>query len=51
MKNVGNEVKQIRQEKHALEKRVIFYHRCFWRQMMKIKNGFQGALEVFKHDE
>ena len=29
MKNVGNEVKQIRQEKHALEKRVIFYHRCF----------------------
>lgn len=50
MKNVGNEVKQIRQEKHALEKE-LFYTIAAFETNDENKEWLQGALEVFKHDE
>nr|WP_280115466.1 type I restriction-modification system subunit M [Enterococcus gallinarum] len=50
MKNVGNEVKQIRQEKHALEKE-LFSTIAAFETNDENKEWLQGALEVFKHDE
>lgn len=50
MKNVGNEVKQIRQEKQALEKELFSIIATF-ETNDENKEWLQGALEVFKHDE
>lgn len=50
MKNVGNEVKQIRQEKNALEKE-LFSTIAAFETNDENKEWLQGALEVFKHDE
>lgn len=50
MKNVGNEVKQIRQEKRALEKE-LFSTIATFETNDENKEWLQGALEVFKHDE
>nr|WP_306813723.1 type I restriction-modification system subunit M [Enterococcus gallinarum] len=50
MKNVGNQVKQIRQEKQALEKELFSIIATF-ETNDENKEWLQGALEVFKHDE
>lgn len=50
MKNVGNEVKQIRQEKQALVKE-LFSTIVAFEKNDENKEWLQGALEVFKHDE
>lgn len=50
MKNVGNEVKQIRQEKQALVKE-LFSTIAAFETNDENKEWLQGALEVFRHDE